>query len=61
MSAQPMSSDELLEKRIEQERVAMTEAEDPESRRSHFQEMRNLIAQRSETRVEEMERERNLR
>lgn len=47
--------DELLEKRIEQERIAMTVADDPMAARAHFEEMRNLCAQRSRERIAEME------
>jgi hypothetical protein len=51
----------LLEREIERARVAMTEATDPELRRQHFEEMRELISQRSPQQIQRMEEAKGLR
>jgi hypothetical protein len=48
-------ADDELEKRIENARLAMTNAETQEARREWYEEMRWLISQRSPQRIAEME------
>lgn len=58
----PISEDDAsLERRIECARIAMTLATDDMSRRDHLMRMERLLAQRSPTQIERMERERGLR
>lgn len=52
--------DELLERRIEQARIAMTATTDMQARRDACEEMRWLISQRSPQRVAQMEEEQGL-
>lgn len=52
--------DELLEKRIEQARVTMTNAQTQDARREAYEDMRWLISQRSPEQIEKMEKERGL-
>lgn len=51
----PAFSDAELERRIECERVAMMYAADEHERRHHFQQMRELIGQRSPGQIARME------
>jgi hypothetical protein len=48
-------SDAALERRIEQARIAMMNAETQEARRDWYEEMRWLISQRSPQRIADME------
>jgi len=53
-------TDAELETRIENARIAMTEAATQEARRDWYEEMRWLISQRSPEQVSRMERDRGL-
>lgn len=47
--------DDVLERKIEQARIAMANAQTQEARRDWYEEMRWLISQRSPQRIAEME------
>lgn len=61
MNADAMSSDDLLERRIEAARLRMVHAKSPSLQRHWFGEMQRLIAQRSPEQVARMEEDRGLR
>lgn len=55
MSAEPISADEELERRIDHEAMLLHTVQTPEERRMVWKTLKSLIAQRSPARIAEME------